>query len=873
MTADTRVPELDATTFGDWLRGHRQGLGLTQAELARKVGCATITIQKIEANQRHPSADMAGWLAEACEISAPQRQRFLRLARIGRTLTARERVALDRRPTNLPLALPRLIGRERDLSVARRCIRRDGARLLAITGPPGVGKTTLALHLGADVLSEFEDGAFFVPLAGARDAAAVAAAIARTLDVNETGAGTPRRLAEYLSGKQLLLMLDNVEQALSCVPIVAELLRTCPWLTVIATSRAPLRIRQERRVLLDPLALPDAATESTRDEIAQSPAVSLFVERAQAARPDFTLTADNADTVARICARLGGLPLAIELVAARASLLTPAALLERLDGAMLLDSGGLDDMPDRHRTMRAAIDWSYNLLSPFERRLFARLAVCVGPFGLPAAEAMATAVTTDGPATASEASRPLDCLASLVDKGLVVLRDRGAEPRFLLLEPIREYALETLTRAGAESDARRCHALYCLSLAREADPQLREHGQTTWLDRLENERANFQAALGFLLGAGEDAEHALQLTNALFWFWNIRGHLSDGRTWLTRALDAAGPAEELAQPRATAMSALAGFAWQEGDLQAARLRIDESLGLFRRLDSGASRDHAMALCILAMVALFQGEDATALAAAEESHRMFRSLGDGWGMALAMNPIGKVRLQRNDTSAARAEFEGSLALFRELGDNWGAGVPLMNLGVLETVDGRRAAARARFEESVRLFETVGERWCRALALDGLAALLVAEGEVARATAARQESLDILTKMGLTMSLAAVLFNSARVLESHQDHEQALALFEQSVGLLSEQCLPLQMARCLIGLAAAAAGCGNLRRAARVLGTADGVVESSGLALGDEDAAARDRASLAVRAGLDEDTARAEWQEGRKMAATPVLVLGS
>lgn len=540
---------------------------------------------------------------------------------------------------------------------------------------------------------------------------------------------------------------------------------------------------------------------------------------------------------------------------------------------MLLDSGGLDDVPDRHRTMRAAIDWSYNLLSPFEQRLFARLAVCAGPFGLPTAEAMATPVTADGRATAPEASRPLDCLASLVDKGLVVLRDRGAEPRFLLLEPIREYALETLTHAGAETDARRAHALACLSLALEADPRLREHGQTTWLDRLENERANFQAALGFLLDSGDDAAQALQLANALFWFWNIRGHLSDGRTWLTRALDAAGQVEALAQPRAKAMSALAAFAWQEGDLQAARLRIDESLGLFRRLGGGASRDHAMALCVLAMVALFQGEEATALAAAEESHRMFSALGDRSGMALAMNPIGKVRLQRNDTGAARAEFEGSLALFRELGDNWGAGVPLMNLGVLEMVVGRRAAARATFEESARLFESVGERWARALVLDALATLRMAEGEVAGATAARQESLDILTKMGLTVSLAAVLFNSARVLESHQDHEQALALFEQCVSMLSEQRLPLQMARCLIGLAAAAAGCGNLRRASRVLGTADGVVESSGTMLADDDAAARDRANLAIRAGLDEDTARAEWQEGRKMADSPALLIGS
>jgi predicted ATPase len=371
-----------------------------------------------------------------------------------------------------------------------------------------VGKTTFSIHLGVEALSGFEDGAFFVALARARDATAVTAAIAKTLDVNEADVGAPRRLKEYLSGKQLLLVLDNFEQALSSGPVVAELLRTCPWLTVVATSRAPLRIRQERRLLLEPLALPRGSADDACDAIAQSPAVSLFVERARAARPGFALTADNSGTVARICVRLGGLPLAIELVAARVAVLTPEALLQRLGGPVLLDSGGLHDVPDRHRTMRAAIGWSYDLLSPSEQELFARLAVCPGQFGLGLAEAMAAAARDAG--AGSDEPGPLDCLASLVEKSLAVRRDRGAEPRFELLEPIREYALGALVRSGAESDARRWHAHYYLSLALEADPRLRERGQTAWLDRLESERGNFHAAFDFLLGPGDDAAHALR---------------------------------------------------------------------------------------------------------------------------------------------------------------------------------------------------------------------------------------------------------------------------------------------------------------------------------------------------------------------------
>ncbi len=864
------MPERDATTFGLWLHRRRKGLGLTQAELARKVGCATITIQKIEADERRPSRDMASWLADALEIGLPERKRFLRLARAGRTLTGRDQAALDRRPTNLPLALPPLIGRERDLEIARKHLLRDGVRVLSITGPPGVGKTTLGIHLGVEALAAFEDGAFFVSLAEASDAPAVADAIARVLDVNVAGAAVARRLEEYLSGRQLLLLLDNFEQALNGAVTVAALLRACPWLSVVITSRAPVGIRLERRLLLEPLAVPEEAAGYAYEEVSRSPAVALFVERAQAARSDFALTVTNADTVARMCERLGGLPLAIELVAARTAIVDPEALLERLGGRDLLDSGGLRDVPGRHRTMRAAIQWSYELLSPSEQALFSRLAVCSGEFGLGVGEALA--VTAAAAATGSDQQSPLDDLASLVEKSLVIRRDRDGEARFQLLEPIREYALESLQRTGAVTDARRRHADYYLSLALQADSRLRERGQLMWLARLERERGNLQAALSFFLGPADDPEAALRLATALFWFWNIRGHLSEGRSWLVRALERADPVRTGALQKVSALSALATFEWEEGNLPAARAHIDEGLALLRTLDRRPTREHAIALCVEAMVALFQGEEATAIAAAEQSVRMFSDIGDLSGVALALNPIGKIKLQQEDLTGSRAAFERSLALFRELGDNWGAGIPLMNLGILENVGGSRAAARARFEESVRLFETVGERWMRALVLDALASVLEGDGETARATATRRESLDILTQMGLTVSLATVLFNFARVLASHQDHEQALALFEQSAALLSARHLPLETARCLIGLAAAAAGCGDLRRAARALGTADGVVEANGIALAAADIAERERTTLAIRARLDEALAHAQWLEGRKIALAPATVLG-
>jgi predicted ATPase/DNA-binding XRE family transcriptional regulator len=856
-----RVSDLDATTFGEWLRRRRKGRGLTQAELARKVGCATITIQKIEADQRRPSKDMAAWLAEAFELGPSQRAHFLFLARAGRNLTAREQASLDRPSTNLPPALPTLVGRENDLATARRRVLDDGVRLLTIAGPPGVGKTTLSLHLGGALLDAFEDGAYFVALADAFDTRSVAAAIAQTLNVNHAGLD-PRRLTDYLSGKQLLLVLDNYEQAVSSAPFVAELLRACPWLSVIVTSRVPLGIRFERRLVLGPLELPQDATACSPDEIARSPAVSLFIERAQAVNPEFVLTVENVSAVVQICTRLGGLPLAIELVAARAAVLTPQALQERLGGRLLLDSGGLQDVPDRHRTIRAAIDWSYALLSAVEQRLFARLGVCSGEFGLDVAEVLAPGVATDALA-GGERAGALDALVSLVEKGLVVRRDRAGAPRFQLLEPIRDYALERLENDGEERAARLSHADYYSSLALDAEPRLRERGQVAWLDKLESAWGNLQAALAFLLGPVGDPERALQLANALFWFWNVRGHLSEGRFWLMKGLEAARDLEVSPQPRAKALAALAALEWQEGDLQTARTHIDESVELGRQLEQGPSSNQAMALCVLAMVAVFQRDEATAAAAAGASLRMFTDLGDRSGIALALNPVGKVRLQQRDLAAARCAFEQSLALFHELGDHWGAGIPLMNLGVLEAMNGRGAIARARLEESARLFEAVGERWMRATVLDVLASLLAADGETARATAARRESLDILTRMGLTLSRATVLLNFARVLQSHRAYDEALTLFEQSLELQLRERFPLGTARCLIGLAAAAVSSRDPRRAARLLGAAEHVLDSGGIVLASDDEAERDKVATEVRAIISQDIAHAEWQAGRTM----------
>ena len=846
-------------SFGEWLSRRRRALHLTQSELARRVGCATVTLQKIEADERHPSKDMAGWLAEALRIQPEDRAAFVEFARFE-TPSSRARQFWPPRMTNLPAALPALIGRNRDVAAVRKRILVEGGRLLTLTGPPGVGKTSLSLHVAAGLLDEFENGVFFVPLAPVRDPQLVAAAIAQTLGVNATGGRSPSQaLKEYLGDKYLALVLDNFEQVLAGAPLLAELLDACPWLHLLVTSRAPLRLHAERQFPVQPLALPDLATWPLPEVLEQCPAVALFVERARAVEPNFTLSECNAASVAEICARLDGLPLAIELVAARTKLLSPEALLARLSGSLVLSSDGLRDVPDRHRTMRKAIGWSYDLLLPEEQALFARLGVFIGGWTLEAAEK----VVGDQDAARPSPATTLETLALLVDSSLVVRRDYAGNPRFALLEPVREYAQEILAARGRCTRVQERHAGYYLSLALEADPRLRTSGQVEWFERLEAERGNLEAALAWFIETARDAESSLRLAGALFWFWNIRGYLGEGRRWLTKAVDAAQNAETPPGLRARALWSLGALLWQEGDLASAQGRVEQSIVLCRQAGPLYLRDLAMALSATAMIAVYQSRDQPARISAEESLAVFRELNDKWGIALSLNPLGIACFERHDLSGARACFEQSLDLFQEVGDNWGTAVPLLNLAHVDSVQGCWESATRRFEESIRLSQTVGERWQRALALDGLAHTLRARGERARANAVHRQSLELLRKMGLKRSLAEVLFNFGRVGLQAQEYHLALSLFLESLVLFHERGLRQEVTRCLVALAEIAAAIGEGGHAARLLGVAEATLETIGLEVSQSQRADFHQAALAARTRLDEADLATEWKQGRAM----------
>ncbi|MFL5804867.1 MAG: ATP-binding protein [Roseiflexaceae bacterium] len=542
-------------TFGDWLRRQRRALDLTRAELAARVSCSVSALRKFEVDELRPSRPLAEVLAGALHIAPEDRAAFVRFARDRpgadttclpvATVSPQHSVLRSTMRCTLPAQPTALIGREQELAAIHAILHRADLRLLTLTGPGRIGKTRLALQAAADMLNDFAHGAYFVNLAPISDPALVVATIAQTLGVTERGSRPLlETLKDELREQQVLLLLDNFEQVLAAAPQLAELLAACPKLKLLIISREVLHLYGEHEFGVPPLALPpttdnrqpttdDPDSLARAETIGQYAAVRLFIERAQAARSDFAVTNASAPAVAEICYRLDGLPLAIELAAAHVKLFSPRALLARLDHRLALLTGGGRDRPARHQTIRGAIDWSYNLLDPAEQTLFARLGVFVGGCTLEAATAVCNA-TNDLPMDVTEG------VASLVDKSLLRLKaSADGEPRFLMLETIREYALERLEAGGELGMLRQRHAAFFVTLAEAADPALSGLQQRAWLDRLETGHPNLRAAVAWsLTNVGSDM--GLRLAVALGQFWARRGYLSEGRSWVTDALTPAG---------------------------------------------------------------------------------------------------------------------------------------------------------------------------------------------------------------------------------------------------------------------------------------------------------------------------------------------
>ena len=587
----------------------------------------------------------------------------------------------------LPVQLTPLIGREQEVTMACNLLRHSEVRLLTLTGTPGVGKTHLALQVARELIDDFADGIWFVPLAPIRDPDLLISSIAKTFDIGASGRlPILDFLQVYLQHKHLLLVLDNFEQLVIAAPLLTTLLEACPQVKMLVTSREVLHLRAEQQFLVLPLSLPDLKHLPDMETLSQYPAVALFLQRGQAVKPHFQLTLANATTMAEICIRLDGLPLAIELAAAHIKFLSPQALLARLDRRLQVLISGARDLPERQQTLLNTIKWSYELLNDEEQRLFQRLSVFVGGCTLEAAERVAPA---------DEAGSVMDGMTSLIDKSLLQqIEQEGEEPRFMMLETIREYALEGLESSDEKEAIQRAHALYYLQLAEEAEPRLLSAEQMRWIQRLDQEQHNLRAALLWLL-ATQKREQALRLSSALWAYWS-RSHVEEGVRCYEQVL--AASTQDITKERVDTLNMAASLVHFQRDYPLATEMLETSLRLARALSY--QRGIALALCFKGQIALDTGDYAALHASMAASLPLLRELGEAYWLALGLYAQAHDFHFRGDWAQARAVGEEALAIIRELGEPHGPVWILNALGYFAYTQGDLVTAYQRYEETLQ-----------------------------------------------------------------------------------------------------------------------------------------------------------------------------
>jgi predicted ATPase/DNA-binding CsgD family transcriptional regulator len=612
---------------------------------------------------------------------------------------------------NLPISPTPLLGREHEIAALQQMLQREDVRLVTLVGPAGVGKTRLGLRAVICVRDTFADGLAFVPLAPISDPHLVLPAIAQHLNCPPTA----EALTDYLADKHILVLLDNFEQIIIAAPSLAELLAACPDLKLLVTSRESLRVRGEYEFPVSPLS--------------QSVAVTLFTQRAQAIQPDFMLSNDNAAAVAEICLRLDGLPLAIELAAARIKLFSPSALLIRLEHRLQVLSGSLRDLPVRQQTMRSAIEWSYNLLAAGEQRLFRRLGAFANGCTLEAARYVAPMEVEAG-------------AGSLVDKNLLrQVTQPNREPRLLMLETIREYALEQLVASGEVDAIQHAHAEYYRGLVEYAEPQLIGTEVSTWLERLEREHDNLRAALNWALGRG-DANMAHRLGGALWRFWFLRGYLGEGRKWLEAALTMKG--EVPPSIKVKVLSGAGYLAATQSDYTRAETLCEMAVQIARGLDDEQSM--ALALFGLANTANWGRNYIRARSLFESSLEIYRKLNDGWGIASNLAYLGNVLYFQAEYEAARPLFDEALMLFRKMGQSWGIGFTLYSRGLLAINQHDLKGAQRYLEESQTYLRKLGDRRGLIRIIAGLAKVSLEQKRYLEARALILEAMTLTREVG-------------------------------------------------------------------------------------------------------------------------------
>jgi predicted ATPase/transcriptional regulator with XRE-family HTH domain len=834
-------------SFGVLLRRRRKWLDLTQKELAKRTYCAVGTIRNIEWDERRPSKVLAEGLARVLKIPSKHKKDFINFARstgdspssqlLGAfddqasteqeaidpdTFTAVPPTTSDRapqaqavNPTNIPAETTPLIGREREIKDI--CTRlRQGARLLTLLGPGGVGKTHLALKIGIELREDFRDDVYVISLAPITDPDLVVSTIAQTLGLRWIRRQTQhKRLHDYLRDKQLLLILDNFEHVLSAAPDLVLLLERAPQLKLLVTSRASLRLHEkgEQRVEVQPLALPDSAQSTDVQAVESSPAVMLFIARARSVRSNFVLTNDNAGYVAQICQLLAGLPLAIELAAPWLSTLSARQLWDQLNkvGELTLLAGGSHTSVARQASLRSTIAWSENLLDEVERGLFQRLAVFEGGCTLEAVEAVC--------ADPGQAISVLKGLAELVDKSLLERHPgvNGAS-RYTMLKMIREYALERLDASGRLDEVRRAYAHYYLTLAESAELDTKGPRQGIQLDLLEAEHNNVRVALDWAI-AHQEVELALRLGNALWLYWEVRGYFSEGTAWLKKVLELANNHRVLPELRAKVLNAIGTLAYHQGDMVAARMHFNESQAI--ALEQADRRTLAWSYYGLGQVAQRDGAYDQAVVPYQTSLELFQALGDTRGTAWALINLAEVKQLQGLIVEAVELSDASSRLFQQAGDKQGLAVAANIQARRERNKGRYPEASERFEEVLKGLQELGDRLDTAWAMHDLAEVAQLRGDGQTAEKHSQESLQLFQLLGDRIGIGWSLYNRGHlILRRDHDIEESTICFQGSLQQFAGREGNIEgVDACLVGFAAVAAAQGRWRRAATLLGASE------------------------------------------------------
>jgi predicted ATPase/DNA-binding XRE family transcriptional regulator len=900
---DLETPEAPAgQAFGALLARYRGAAHLTQEALAERAGLSVRAIRALERGGNRPQQGTLARLVEALALDASQQARLASAAapapRPQPAVPPAASVAPVATPSAYPSALPvpltPLLGRAEAVAAAGALLQSAAGRLLTLSGPGGVGKTRLAVQVARTVQEHYADGVVFVDLAPLRAGELVPAALAGALGVREQGGQSLRAaLSAHLRGRQLLLLLDNAEHVLEAVAAEVAALRTaCPGLRLLVTSRVALHLQGEQVYPVPPLELPVAGDGLSVAALEQVPAVALFVQRARAAQPDFALSEVNGATVAALCTRLDGLPLAIELAAARVGVLPPPALLARLDRALAVLTGGPRDVPARQRTLRDTIAWSYALLAPPEQALFQQLAEFPGGATLEAIAALATGAphVRDAPPGSSRSGlRPqdsalagalglLEALSALVEGHLLRLEeDPDGTPRYRQLVTIRAYALECLEASGEAEAIRQLQASYYLALAEATWSPLEGPQQSVWLERLDRELDNLRAVLSWARTAGA-AEVGLRLAVALAEFWAQRGHLREGREWLEALLRALPDGEgqgALAALRARALAKTASIAVQQCDYPGAAALAEQSLALGHAL--GQTGDSAEALSALAFVAGQQGDRARQVALWQESLALCRARGDTHGSAIMLSWLGELRRRTDDLDGATPLLEEGQALFRQVGYADGIAFTLRALGGVAAARRDDARAQVLFAESLALYRELGDHADVAYTQAALAGLAADGGDLTRARALCEEAVAAFRQLSDDARLSGALSVLGRVAGLQGDEQGAVAAYAESLRL--RHAAPTEdLARSLEGLAqvvarqAARTGAGRrMERAVHLFGAAAALWDGLGLPRAPEYREEHERQVAAARAALGEEAFAAAWTAGQRLSLEQAVAM--